>query len=55
MDTMHITQIGVALLDTKEFHKIQIVNQYDSYSCLHRRIDVRICFVLSQVLTLYLR
>ena len=40
IDTLHITQSGVALLDTKEFHEIQIVNQYDSYSNVLVYIDV---------------
>ena len=55
MDTLHITQSGVALLDTQEFHEIQIVNQYDSCSCLYRRIGERISFLLLQVSTLYVR
>ena len=55
MDTLHITQSGVALLDTYEFHQIQIVNQYHSYSFLYRRIGERIFFLLLQVLTLHVR
>ena len=55
MDTLHITQSGVALFDTYEFHQIQIVNQYHSYYFLYRRIGERICFLLFQVSTLYVR
>ena len=55
MDTLNITQSGVALLDTMDFHEIQIVNQYDSYSCLYRCIGERIVFLLLQVSTLYVR
>ena len=52
---MHISQSGVALLDTKEFLEIQIVNQYDNYSCLNTHIGEKKCNVGLQVSTLYVR